>query len=145
VKLDNKLVCHFLLAFLCVSLAGCGTIPSYEDLGNRYVEATYTSPGLWEPSGHRFALCYKHSDFWHSTIWPSLEADRAVVEDDVVVFVANTAFEPPLSDEPRATMQRLFAVKAPELPMDITDEVVWRWSKESGEDFATIMKKASIV
>jgi hypothetical protein len=30
----------------------------------------------------------------------------------------------------------LFAVKSPALPVDITDEVLWRWSKAWGKDFA---------
>ncbi|MGA2240987.1 MAG: hypothetical protein ABSH11_02975 [Verrucomicrobiota bacterium] len=141
-KLDNKLVCHFSLAILCVSLTGCGTIPSYEDLGNRYVEATYTSTGLWEPSGHRFALCYKHSDFWHSTIWP--DTLGIIATNGIAIFSAFVADDPPPPDWPRATHSRLFAVKAPELPLDITDEVLWRWSKQSGEDFAKILRTASI-
>jgi hypothetical protein len=29
--------------------------------------------------------------------------------------------------------------------LDITDEVLWRWSKESGDDFVEILKVASIV
>ena len=31
----------------------------------------------------------------------------------------------------KAIHPRLFAVKAPELPLDITDEVLWRWAKIS--------------
>jgi hypothetical protein len=141
-KQDNKLVCHFLLAILCVSLTGCGTIPSYEDKGGRYVEATYTSPGLWEPSGHRMALCYKYSDFWHSTIWP--DTFGIYVTNDVAVFIARKTAYRPDPEWREATDERLFAVRAPEMPMDITDEVLWRWSQESGDNFAKILKTASI-
>jgi len=28
--------------------------------------------------------------------------------------------------------------------LDITDEVLWRWSKQSGEDFTNVMRRASI-
>jgi hypothetical protein len=38
-------------------------------------------------------------------------------------------------DEPRGTKPRLFAVQAPGLPLDITDEVLWYWSKASGKNF----------
>jgi hypothetical protein len=38
-------------------------------------------------------------------------------------------------DDPRETKPRLFAVKPPNPPLDITDEVLWHWSKASGRDF----------
>ena len=141
-KLGNKLVIHFLLATLCASLTGCGTIPRYEDKGGRYVEAIYTSPGLWEPSGHRFALCYKHSDFWHSTIWP--QTLGIIVTNDLAVFRAGKAYEPPYPDEPSATGWRLFVVRAPKLPLDITDEVLWRWAKQSNDDLAKLLKNSDL-
>jgi hypothetical protein len=34
----------------------------------------------------------------------------------------------------------LFAVKAPGLPLDITDEVLWLWSRASGKDFANTVQ-----
>jgi hypothetical protein len=139
----NQTLTLIAAAILCTNLTGCGTIPSYEQLGNGYVMATYIRTS-WEPPAMRFELQYRKG-LRTVVIWPSLYAVREVVKDDVVVFVANTAIEPPLSDEPRATMERLFAVKAPELPMDITDEVLWRWSKESGADFVKLLKTASIV
>jgi hypothetical protein len=36
-------------------------------------------------------------------------------------------------------------MKAPDLLLDITDEVLWRWSKQSGEDFTKLSKKAYIM
>jgi len=39
--------------------------------------------------------------------------------------------------------QRLFAVKAPELPLDITDELLWRWSKQTGRTFIELTKNCS--
>ena len=43
------------------------------------------------------------------------------------IFVGDKAYLEP----DRVTHPRLFAVKSPELPLDITDEMLWRWSKAS--------------
>ena len=45
----------------------------------------------------------------------------------------------------KVTHPRLFAVQFPGLPLDITDEVLWRWSKASGKDIAKALQKFSLV
>ena len=39
---------------------------------------------------------------------------------------------------PNYTELRIFVVKSPELPMDITGEVIQRWAKEAGQDTTNI-------
>ncbi len=142
-KPNKKLAYYFFLAILCTNLTGCGTIPSYEELGNGYVEATYTRTSFSEPSAHRIALQYRKG--WHTVeIWPSLDGVKEVINGETVVFVGKAASKQPNPENSRATDSRLFAVRAPSLPLDITDEVLWRWSKQSGEDFATLLKKAYV-
>ena len=51
----------------------------------------------------------------------------------------------PDPDDPRGTKPRLFAVRSPALPLDITDAVLWRWSKASGKDFAKAVQLFSLV
>jgi len=138
VKLDKNLAVHFSLVIFCVGLTGCGTIPSYEDKGGRYVEATYTHPGLWEPSGRRMALCYEYGGgLWHSTIWPDTFGIH--VTNDVAVFIARKTARRPDPEWREKTDNRLFAVRWPEMPMDITDEVVWRCAKQPGPQlYATL-------
>jgi len=138
-----KLICHLLLATLCVSLSGCGTIPSYESLGGGYVEATYTRTS-WEQPATRFELQYKKG-LRKIVIWPSMYPVGEIAKDDMVVFVANKAYEPPYPGDPRATRPRLFAVKAPESPVDITDEIVGRWAQSSGKDISKALKAAWII
>jgi hypothetical protein len=139
----NQTLTLFAAAILCASLTGCGTIPNYKDLGNGYVEATYIRTSSWAPTAMRIELRYKKG--WGTEkIWPSLDGIRPILKDDIVVFVGLKAIEPPRSDEPEAVDSRLFTVRAPDLPLDITDEVLCQWSKESGEDFS-IIKTASIV
>src|ERR1035437_1982964 len=55
----NQTLTLIAAAILCTNLTGCGTIPSYEDLGNGYVEATYIRTSSWEPTAIRTQLRYK--------------------------------------------------------------------------------------
>ena len=115
-----------------------------ESLSNGYEEVTYTQNSISEPSAHQISLQYRNTEGKRVMIWPSLDGVNEVIKGDLAVFVAKKAFEPPLSGEPLATDSRLFAVKASELPLDITDEVLWRWSKQSGENFVKIVKIAIV-
>jgi hypothetical protein len=140
----TNLIQAVLATIVCMQLTGCGTIPRYEDKGGRYVEAIYIGGGLpWEPPRIRSGLCYKYSDFWHSTIWP--KTYNIIVTNDVAIFSGGKAYEPPYPDEPLATGWRLFAVIAPELPLDITDEVVWRSAKQSNEDLTIVLKNPDLL
>jgi len=123
-KLNKKFIHYFLLPIFCVSLTGCVSLPSYEDKGGRYAEATYIRLGLWEESSSHSALCYKYSDFWHSTIWP--DVDGISVTNEVAVFEARKTARRPDPENREHTDGRLFAVRWPEMPMGITDEVLWR-------------------
>jgi hypothetical protein len=59
---------------------------------------------------------------WSSKVtWPSLWVTRPYVSPD--------------PDDPRGIKPRLFAVQPPGRPLDITDEVLWCWSKATGKDF----------
>jgi len=35
-------------------------------------------------------------------------------------------------------------VRAPKLPLDITDEVLWRWAKQSNDDLAKLLKNSDL-
>jgi hypothetical protein len=138
VKLNKKSAVHFSLAILCVSLTGCSDSVQVEPLGNGYEEVTYTRTS-WEPESHQISLQYQTAGGKRVMIWPSLDGVRPIMKDDIMVFVGTKAYEPPDPDEPRATKQRLFVVKAPDLPLDITDEVLWRCAKQPGPQlYATL-------
>ena len=68
-----------------------------------------------------------------------------VIKGDTAIFVGDKAYVQPDADNSRGTKPRLFAVKSPGLPLDITDEVLWRWSKASGKDFTKAMEIFSLV
>jgi uncharacterized protein YceK len=131
-----------LIAIACTNLTGCGTIPSYEDLGNGYVEATYIRTSSWEPTAIRTELRYKQG--WGTgVIWP--KTDGVIVTNDMAVFIGNKASSQPEPGERWPMKPQLFAVRAPELPLDITDEIIGRWAQTSGKDVVKAIAMADIV
>ena len=140
-KLNKKLVIHFSLAILCANLTGCGTIPSCEQLGNGYEKAVYTRTS-WEPSASRSELRYTKG--WKTVvIWRDIRGGTTT--NDMAIFVGNKASGKQDLDGRWVGEDQLFAVKAPDLPLDITDEILWRWSKQSGGDFQKILKTYTFV
>jgi hypothetical protein len=129
--MQKNLVLSILATIACINLTGCVSLPSYEDKGDRYAEANYVRPGLWEPSGGHFELCHTYpTSLWHSSIWPDTFGIR--VTNEVAVFIANKTDYPPDPGDRDRTDQRVFAVRWPEMPMDITDEVLWRCAQQPG-------------
>ena len=68
-----------------------------------------------------------------------------IIKDNVAIFVGNVAWEPRKFGERWNMGGKLFAVKSPEPLLDITDEVIWRWSKKNGIDFEKAQKIAVAV
>jgi hypothetical protein len=143
-KINNLRLVHFGLAILGLGIAGCGTPQTdVEPLRGHYAEITYTRSFLSAPQAHQISLQYQVSRGNYTMIWPSVIG--TLIEGDVALFVGEKASEPPNPENPEATMSRLFAVKAPQPPLDITSEVLWRWSQKSGEDFARTLLITRIV
>jgi hypothetical protein len=139
-KLNKGLVCCFSLSFLYVSLTGCVS-HSVKPLANNYEEVTCTRTS-WEPPAQRFELRYKKK--WGAiVVWPDTYGIH--IKNDVAVFKGYKTSDRLSPTSARTTEPRLFAVKAPELPLDITIEVLWQWSIESKGDFWKTVKTASIV
>jgi hypothetical protein len=142
-KIKSSLATHFSIASL-ICAGGCGIPQTHDEpLGGGYEEVTYTRSFISEPQAHRITLQYRNPDGGRVVIWPSMNGP--IVKGDLAVFVANMGYEQPTPDHPHVTSTRLFAVKAPEPPLDITGEVLWRWSKQSGENFAKAFGGADIV
>ena len=130
------------LSLLGVGLAGCKTHTTVTALANGYEEVSHPHHTLLdEPEPPRISLQHRTGAGSVSHIWPSLYGVTAVVKDQLAIFVAEkAAIEPE-----RITRPRLFAVTAPDLPLDITDEVLWRWSKLNGKDFGKSLAKFNLV
>jgi hypothetical protein len=66
-------------------------------------------------------------------IWPALYGVGEVINSNVAVFVGDKAYTDP---EP-VTHPRIFVVKSPGLPVDITDEVLREWTAATKRNFKT--------
>jgi len=123
-------------ALLGLGLAGCASSNPVTPLGSGYEEVGHPHRPMTSTADERLSLQYRAPDGKITRIWPSLYGVNEVVNGDVAIFVGDVSFVSPDPDNPRGTKPRLFAVKSPALPQDITDEVLWRWSKMWGKDFS---------
>ena len=64
-----------------------------------------------------------------------------IIRSNLALFVGDKAVTEPEKD----IRPRLFAVEPPGLPLDITDEVVWRWSKTNAKDFNLAMDRLILI
>ena len=144
-KLITNPIFHFSLAILCIGLAGCMTPNPVVPLGGGYEEKGHPNRSSPDPADARVSIQYRAADGRITLIWPSLYGVGEVIKGDVAIFVGDKAFMQPDSDNPRGTKPRLFAVRSPALPLDITGEILWRWSKATGKDFAKTVNRFSMV
>ena len=144
--LKNSVSCST-LAMLCAGLAGCVSQgPVVAPLGNGYEEVAHpTRASLSRPETMRISLQHRAPDGKATLIWPSLYGVSEVVKGDLAIFVADTAYASVEPNDPRGMKPRLFAVRPPALPLDLTDEILWRWSKASGKDFTKAEQFFSLV
>ena len=126
---------------LCLGLAGCRTHPT-TPLGGGYEEIKHTIhtllPGETPP---RIALVHLDADGQKTMIWPSLYCANEVVNGEVAIFVADKASANAGAD---SIHPRLFAVETPGLPVDITEEVLWRWARANSKDVYKTFNRYSL-
>lgn len=134
-ELIKKLVFGFAPALLCFGLAGCTTPPRIQPLSGGYEEIVHPAKSM-DPADARVSLDYRGPNGRTILIWPSLYGSDVVIKGDVVIFVGDKAYVSPDPDDPRGMKPRVFAAQPPGPPLDITDEVLWYWSKATGKDFA---------
>jgi hypothetical protein len=139
-KLIKDLIICLSPALLCLGLASCSTPRIVQPLSNGYVEVVHPHRSMNSDADLRISFEYQAPDGKTTLIWPSLYGVGEVIKGDVAIFVGDKAYVSSNPDDPRGTRPRLFAVKAPGLPLDITDEVLWLWSKASGKDFANAVQ-----
>lgn len=117
-------------AILALCVAGCTTISIVAPLGSGYSVVTYKLNSFPEESAFESSLQYGTPDGRRVMVWPSLYGGNAIIKNDVAVFIG----------EMRNGDLRLFAVSAPEPPLDITGEAFRRWSTTSGKNFAGALR-----
>lgn len=121
---------------------GCQTHTTVVPLKNGYEEVSHPYHTLIdEPEPPRISFQHRGTNDAVTPIWPSLYGVNDVIRGDLAIFVAEKAAITP----ERVTHPRLFAVRAPELPLDLTDEVLWRWSQANGRDFPKTLQKFAMI
>jgi hypothetical protein len=111
-------------------------------LGDGYEEVSHPHHALIdEPEPPRIALQYRGADGVVTPIWPSLYGVNDVVKGGLALFVGEKAYVQP----DRVTHPRLFAVRSPALPLDITDEVLRRWAQANGRDVNQARQKITLI
>ena len=142
-KCNKKLTRYVSMAILCVCLTGCAS-GDVEPLANGYKEVTYTQNSISEPQSHQISLQYTGSNGKQVMIWPSATGGK-IVKNEVVIFEADKAWKLPKPDERWPMKPRVFVARAPDFPLDITDEIVGRWAQASGKDVVKAISMAGIV
>jgi hypothetical protein len=127
----------------CLGSAGCETHQTVAPVDNGYEEVTHLSRSSTDETDlTRTSFQYRASDGKIIEIWPSLYGVKEVVRGNLAIFVGDVSYA---EGDSKGTWPRLFAVQSPALPADITDEVLFRWSKTAGKDFALTLNKFSLV
>ena len=131
-----------MLALVGLGATGCQTQKTITPLSGGYEEVSHPHHTLIdEPEPPRLALQHRAAAGTITRIWPSLYGVSEVVKGDLAIFVGDKAFQEP----ERVTHPRLFAVKSPELPLDITEAVLWRWAKANDKDFGKTLARFALV
>ena len=134
-KLPKNSVACVALAALGLAVAGCKTHGAATPIGGGYEEVSHpdhTYIAVAEPLPSRVSFQYRATDDTVTKVWPALYGVGEVVNDGVAVFVGDKAYTNP----EKVTHPRVFAVKSPALPLDITDEVLREWAQATGRSLS---------
>ena len=112
-------------------LAGCGRM-QVKPLSGGYEEVLVTYRRMGEPEMTQQKLAHKDAHGTRAIVWPWVFSE-VFIRGEVAVFLG----ENPAHDI------RLFAVKPPEVPLDITSQVVRGWAQVSGKDVPALMAAAT--
>lgn len=127
-------------ALLCGS--GCQTDKPTAKLGGGYEQVTHTASRFTRPDVMpRISLQYRNTQNAITPIWPALSGPDVIVKGNTALFVGDKAVLTPQKN----LRPRLFAVTAPALPLDITDEVLWRWTQANGVKFDQAAEQYNLV
>jgi hypothetical protein len=127
---------------MCLGGAGCKTHPTTNPLSAGYEEVSHPYHTLIdEPPPPRVSLQYRDAQGVVTPIWPAVYGGDEVIHDKTIIFVAQKAY----MDPDRVTHPRLFAANAPDLPLDLTDEVLWRWSQVNHRNFPQTLRQFEMI
>jgi hypothetical protein len=143
-KLRKNFAICFMLALLGAVWAGCATHPAVTPLSSGYEEVSHPVRSFIaadDPQPPRVALQYRGTNGVITPVWPSLYGVGEVFHGDLAIFVGDKAF---MNPDP-VIRPGLFAVKAPELPLDLTEEVLQRWAKIHGKNLTATRNRFAMI
>jgi hypothetical protein len=136
----GSMVLFAVAVLLCGS--GCQTDKPTAKLGGGYEQVIH-SPSRFNRAGDmpRLSLQYRNAQGAVTPIWPALSGPDTIIKGNTAIFVGDKAVLTPQKN----LRPRLFAVTAPALPLDITDEVLWRWTQANGVKFDRAAEQYNLV
>lgn len=140
---SNLRLCLPMIALSAV-LEGCSS-KSATALGGGYEEIKIVHKSvLMEPSLIQQQLAHRDTSGKRTLVWPWLRSD-VFITNGLAVFVGDRSTSWSTMDRRWGQSPRLFVVKAPELPVEITSEVLRRWARSSGKPEQEIVKAAGLI
>ena len=130
--LPKNFVIRVAAVLICAGITGCESHKDISPVGNGYEETPHRSHAFMQAARTWVSLDYRESADKTTEVWPSISTENLILKGDLAVFVGDKAYITP----ERVTHPRLFAVKSPELPIDISDEVLHRWCVANGKSFS---------
>lgn len=143
-KMRKNLAICFTLAVLGSLWAGCMTHSATTPLPGGYEEVSHpqhTFIAADEPLPPRTSLQYRGTNDVVTQIWPSLYGVNEVFRGNLAIFVGDKA----AMDPDPVIRPRLFAVKPGELPLDLTDEILLRWSKMNNKNLNLVRNRFAMI
>lgn len=129
---------------LSAVLEGCSS-KSATALGGGYEEIRIVHESvLMEPSLIQQQLAYRDASGKRTLVWPWLRSG-VFITNGLAVFLGDRSTFWSTNDKHWGQAPRLFVVKAPAVPVEITSEVLRRWARSSGKPEQEILKAASLI
>ena len=118
---------------LSLGVAGCQSPKPVAPVHVGYEQVSHPARGFFSASQPpRTSLDYRNSTGLNVIVWPSLASDQVVIKGELALWVGDRGF---IIDGAKVTRPRLLAAQYPNLPVDLTDEILWRWARLNHHDF----------
>jgi hypothetical protein len=125
-------------AIVWLSVSGCTSNEVVRVLGNGYEEVTRReSSVINEPIATKVALRYKPNSGKAVPVW-NVVRSKVFITEKCAVFIGDRSIRWSKDDQIWEMEPRVFAVEAPETPVDITSEILRRWAKTANRDSKVI-------
>src|SRR2546430_181797 len=139
----KRWACWLAVAALCAS--GCGHKDEITVLSDGYETAARTQRSFMnEPESLKVKLYNRSPNGKRVLVWPILHSE-VFIKDGVAVFAGSRSTGRSKLDNILEMKLRLFVVKAPEPPIDVTSVVIGGWARKSAKDIATVVRTASLL